>query len=75
MQMSDRARFSKSIAELFQATCRSHLMYDDREKKHFDRTMKDDRFDSCLDAFGGEHLIRLLAKMPELLYGLEGQFR
>lgn len=72
MRAPDRQRFSVSLREYFEAYCRSHLLYDDRERRQYDRLIKDDRYDSCTNFFGGEHLLRLMAKLPELIAGLPG---
>lgn len=73
MKTCDRQRFSASMREYFECYCRSHLLYDERERRQFDRVVKDDRFDSCLDFYGGEHLLRLVVRLPELVQSLSGE--
>ena len=70
---SDRLRYSVSIQEYFESYCRTHLLYDDRERRQYDRIIKDDRFDSCSDFYGAEHLLRLMSKLPDLLFGIPGK--
>jgi hypothetical protein len=47
-------------------------MYDEREKKRHDRCLRSKRLVTCVDFYGGEHLMRMLAKLPEFLYGMDG---
>lgn len=70
---SDRLRYSVSIQEYFESYCRTHLLYDDRERRQYDRIIKDDRFDSCSDFYGAEHLLRLMSKLPDLIFGIPGK--
>ena len=68
MKSDTRELFAQGLLDCFRDRIRDALLYDDKERKALDKTLKDGLC-PC-DVYGYTHLVRLMARLPTILPSL-----